>query len=669
MNIEILETTLRDGSYTIDFRFTPEDTSLIASALEGVGFRLIEVGHGLGLNAREMGKGDAAAGDAEYLEAAARVLGKAKFGMFCIPGIARLEDIDMAAELGMKFIRIGTNITELESAADYFERARKHDMYTFSNLMKSYAVPPSEFGKYAKLAQQYGADIVVLVDSAGGLFPKDIEDYFKASQDTCSVPLGFHGHNNLGLANANTLRAAECGAAVVDTSLKGMGRSAGNAVTEMVVLILKKIGYQLDIDEYKVMDLAEKYITPLIRSMKDTPISITGGYAQFHSSFLGTILEYAEKYRVDPRELIVRVTEKDKINAPPGLVEDLAAELKEEKDSTTSTPISPHSFKLFLDSGENREPKNQMKVLISEITNRKKKKCKESVLNIVLSDSDKNENYISNFIQESPLYVVGSMEISEYEFIRDLMADIKDNFDYVLLDNSIKREDDKGIVLKIIEYLKNTRLLMYNDLSVWARCVTSVLTALLGNLMEKRIVVYGNNKLAHHISYGFGDSGAHLWQPGKKSPPDRGFLTHCHAVISCDRKNKLKKDFFTQLNRVDIVIDAKIDSIDETCIDFLNQGQVKLLRPDMRSAIAGEILHQISNYNLVKNDMKRETFKGHNVISGGLIGKSGEVVVDSVSSPTQVIGIAQGNGKVRYTFNNDEKKIVEEIQAYINTEF
>ena len=49
--IEILETTLRDGAYMIDFQFTAEDTTLIASALDGAGFRWIEIGHGLGLNA------------------------------------------------------------------------------------------------------------------------------------------------------------------------------------------------------------------------------------------------------------------------------------------------------------------------------------------------------------------------------------------------------------------------------------------------------------------------------------------------------------------------------------------------------------------------------------------------------------------------------------------
>jgi len=59
---------------------------------------MIEIGHGVGLHASEAGKGKAAETDEAYCKAAAEVLRKAKFGMFCIPGIARLEDIDMAAD-------------------------------------------------------------------------------------------------------------------------------------------------------------------------------------------------------------------------------------------------------------------------------------------------------------------------------------------------------------------------------------------------------------------------------------------------------------------------------------------------------------------------------------------------------------------------------------------
>src|SRR5215470_16436269 len=94
---DILEVTLRDGSYLIDFQFTAEDTATIAAALEAIGFHWIEVGHGLGLHASQSGKGLAAATDEEYMEATAHALKRAKWGMFFIPGIGREEDLRLAA--------------------------------------------------------------------------------------------------------------------------------------------------------------------------------------------------------------------------------------------------------------------------------------------------------------------------------------------------------------------------------------------------------------------------------------------------------------------------------------------------------------------------------------------------------------------------------------------
>src|SRR5436190_22014718 len=116
---DILEVTLRDGSYLIDFQFTSEDTANIAAALEGVGFRWIEVGHGLGLNASQAGKGMAAATDEEYMKAAAGAIETAKWGMFFIPRIGRGDDIRLAADHGMSFLRIGTNVTEADQAKPF----------------------------------------------------------------------------------------------------------------------------------------------------------------------------------------------------------------------------------------------------------------------------------------------------------------------------------------------------------------------------------------------------------------------------------------------------------------------------------------------------------------------------------------------------------------------
>src|SRR3984893_9610352 len=70
--VEILECTLRDGSYAVDFKFTENDTAILAGVLGRLGFRWIEVGHGVGLGAMKAGKGAMPATDERLIEAAKR---------------------------------------------------------------------------------------------------------------------------------------------------------------------------------------------------------------------------------------------------------------------------------------------------------------------------------------------------------------------------------------------------------------------------------------------------------------------------------------------------------------------------------------------------------------------------------------------------------------------
>lgn len=340
--VNILETTLRDGSYAINFQFTASDTAIIAAQLEKVGFEYIEIGHGVGLGASKKGKGEAAETDIAYMEAAAEALKKAKYGMFCIPGIASLDDIDVAAEHGMRFIRIGTNVTEVEESKPYIERAKRHNFFVGANFMKSYTMEPKEFAQKARLSQKFGADILYVVDSAGGMLADEMESYFQAVKDACDIPLGYHGHNNLGCAVAHSLRAVELGASMIDGSLQGLGRSAGNAPTEILVVALKRMGINIDIDPLAVMDLSENYIKPLIHKCGWDSIDVVTGYAQFHSSYMGVIKKYASKYQIDPRKLIIAVCERDKINAPEGLVEEVAKRISE-----TEEPTYEAKYKLY----------------------------------------------------------------------------------------------------------------------------------------------------------------------------------------------------------------------------------------------------------------------------------------------------------------------------------
>jgi 4-hydroxy-2-oxovalerate aldolase len=342
----ILDCTLRDGSYVVDFQFTAEDTATVAAALESAGIDLIEIGHGLGLNASQAGKGRAAASDEAYLRAASQTLRHAKWGMFFIPGIGRLEDLDLARRHGMHFVRIGANAPEIASTREYVSHARALGFEVAVNLMKSYSVPPDELARCAALAESFGAHVVSLVDSAGTMLPDDVRTYVRKMRSTLSVPVGFHGHDNLSLAMANVLAALEAGAEVVDTTLQGIGRSGGNAVTEILVAILFKQGLAPRVDLNRLMDVSERIVRPLLRGKGHDPIDITAGYAGFHSSYLALVFKHAERCQIDPRELIVEVSGVDRVEVTEPLVQRIADDIRARQRGRSGTHVVelPHGL-------------------------------------------------------------------------------------------------------------------------------------------------------------------------------------------------------------------------------------------------------------------------------------------------------------------------------------
>lgn len=85
-------------------------------------------------------------------------------------------------------------------------------------------------------------DYFYMVDSFGGVFPQDVKDTIALVRSKTKVKLGFHGHNNLEMALANTLTAIDEGIDIVDATVTGMGRGAGNLKTELLLTVLNAKG-------------------------------------------------------------------------------------------------------------------------------------------------------------------------------------------------------------------------------------------------------------------------------------------------------------------------------------------------------------------------------------------------------------------------------------------
>lgn len=92
------------------------------------------------------------------------------------------------------------------------------------------------------------ADYFYMVDSYGGVYPQDVRETIQLVKSYIpDVPLGFHGHNNMELALINTLTAIEEGCEMVDATITGMGRGAGNVKTELLLTALNSHG-KLEVD-------------------------------------------------------------------------------------------------------------------------------------------------------------------------------------------------------------------------------------------------------------------------------------------------------------------------------------------------------------------------------------------------------------------------------------
>ena len=310
---KIMDVTLRDGSYAINFQFSELDTKKISKSLEVSNVEYIEIGHGMGLDASNINNGFALCTDDEYLISARDVLSKSKYGMFCIPTYARLESLNKLKEYGASFVRVGSNVIDVDNTKEYIMLAKKIGLEVMANYMKSYAATPLAFAENVKKSESYGADYVYIVDSAGSMNKDTIYRYYEAIRKVSNIKLGFHGHNNLGLAVANSLYAKDLGFDIIDTSILGLGRSAGNAATELFIgNLIKNDG----IETYNlksILDCANKYVQPLLKHIPNA-LDLYCGIAEFHTSYIKYIHKYASKYGINPLDLIIEYSKYDKVN-------------------------------------------------------------------------------------------------------------------------------------------------------------------------------------------------------------------------------------------------------------------------------------------------------------------------------------------------------------------
>lgn len=326
--VKITEVALRDGSHAIRHQFTVEQVRSITKALNDARVPYIEVSHGDGLGGSSLQYGLSRTDELKLIEAAVSVADYSKISVLLLPGIGTIEDLKEAQKLGAKMARIATHITEADISKQHIETAKELGMETVGFLMMSHMAPTETLVEQAKLMESYGADTLYVVDSAGALLPHEVREKIRALKDVLEIEVGFHAHNNLSLAMGNTLAAIEEGATRIDGSIRCLGAGAGNTQTEVLVAVLDRLGIETGIDVYKIMDIAEELVAPILpRPQEINRDSLVLGYAGVYSSFLLHAERAAEKFGVDSRDILVEIGKRKAVGGQEDMIVDVAAEL------------------------------------------------------------------------------------------------------------------------------------------------------------------------------------------------------------------------------------------------------------------------------------------------------------------------------------------------------
>jgi 4-hydroxy 2-oxovalerate aldolase len=219
----IVDVTLRDGGYLNRWEFTQQQISYALDMAQRCGVDLIEIGY---VDDRE-GLPVAASWSPRELERFHISRESSKIAVMCRPSVSKPLHVLAQRKDFIDLVRIPVDVRNLEPANELAEICQSQDLPISFNLTSISSYSVSDL-KQAVLRLSPYASCVYLADSRGALRPGEIPIIVRALQDTVNCKIGFHAHNNLGLALANTRSALESGCSMIDGSLCGIGLGGRN---------------------------------------------------------------------------------------------------------------------------------------------------------------------------------------------------------------------------------------------------------------------------------------------------------------------------------------------------------------------------------------------------------------------------------------------------------
>ncbi|HYB59018.1 MAG TPA: homocitrate synthase family protein [Candidatus Acidoferrales bacterium] len=304
-NVEICDVTLRDGEQAPGVVFGADEKSEIATKLDAIGVEMIEAGFPA-VSAKEK----------------ATVKTIANLGLdakICCLSRAIFHDVDEALDCDVDVVGLFMATSDLhlkykyhrsfdemlECALSTLEYAKEHDLIVRFAAEDATRTDPKVLKHFFMEGEKHRADYLSIADTVGALRPASCYDLVTSIKKVVSVPLCIHCHNDLGMAVANTITAAEAGAYQLHTTVNGIGERVGNTPLEELLVALR---LQFGIDKYDLAKLTDlsKIVErdSRLRLPKNKPIVGLNAFSHESGIHVAAVLEEPETYELFSPQLV-----------------------------------------------------------------------------------------------------------------------------------------------------------------------------------------------------------------------------------------------------------------------------------------------------------------------------------------------------------------------------
>ncbi len=252
-DIKVLDATIRDGGLVNSFYFTDEFVKKLYEANVKAGVDYMEFGYKASkelFNVNDFGKWKFC--DEESIRS---IVGNndtnMKISVMADVGRTDLEnDILDKSESVIDLVRVATYINTIPAAIDMAEYCKKKGYETSINIMAISTSSDKDIRHALELiGQSDSVDMIYIVDSYGSMYPEQIREMsemYTEIGEKYGKTIGIHAHNNQQMAFANTIEATAFGVSMLDATMSGMGRGAGNCAMEALLGFLKNPKYKLN---------------------------------------------------------------------------------------------------------------------------------------------------------------------------------------------------------------------------------------------------------------------------------------------------------------------------------------------------------------------------------------------------------------------------------------